>query len=202
MPAYPELFDKNEKLADQITLLFGKVKQRLEIAKELLDQITKAKGPDRNLNNAYNSVSVMFSQTLNTFSKSQSKIKQGMREMLINNSEVAVARHLEPEERDQLVDNPQFLKNIYVAKIEGVHDEVKNAYRDLEERHKEIVKIEDKIQRVHVMMQELAALILQQGVTIDNIAYNVREAKKNVLQAEQELVQAQENIKSSRKVTI
>jgi t-SNARE complex subunit (syntaxin) len=52
------------------------------------------------------------------------------------------------------------------------------------------------------MMQELAALILQQGVTIDNIAYNVREAKKNVLQAEQELVQAHENIKSSRKVTI
>ena len=61
---------------------------------------------------------------------------------------------------------------------------MKNAVRDLEERHKDILKLERSINELHKMVNELNLLVLYQGGMIDNIAENIYLAKDYVIKGE------------------
>jgi len=60
----------------------------------------------------------------------------------------------------------------------------------IQDRHKEILKLQKSLEEVHQMFLDLAALVEQQGETIDRIAFNISHAKEDVLKATEELRQA------------
>lgn len=60
----------------------------------------------------------------------------------------------------------------------------------IQDRHKEILKLQKSLEEVHQMFLDLAALVEQQGEVIDRIAFNISHAKEDVLKATEELKQA------------
>ena len=55
------------------------------------------------------------------------------------------------------------------------HIKLQNAIRDLEEKHKDILKIQKSILEVHKMFVELNILVDYQGEMIDNIVDNINQ---------------------------
>ena len=69
----------------------------------------------------------------------------------------------------------------------------------LEERHRDIKKLEKSILQVHNMIIELSKLVSLQGEMIDNIEVNIQKAKDYVLKGEKNVVKSKKNLESARK---
>jgi len=66
------------------------------------------------------------------------------------------------------------------------------------QRAEQIAQLEDAISQVNEMFHDLAQIVADQGVIIDNIESNVVEAKKNVEEGEKEIDKAAEYQKKGR----
>ncbi|XP_045107915.1 syntaxin-like [Portunus trituberculatus] len=73
---------------------------------------------------------------------------------------------------------------------------------DIEERHQEIMKLENSLRELHDLFMDVAVLVQSQGETIDNIAAHVCSAKDFVEDAKVETSQALQYQKSARKKMI
>jgi syntaxin 1B/2/3 len=85
---------------------------------------------------------------------------------------------------------------------------LQNAVSDIEERYRDILKLENvlslliqSVNQVHKLFLEMAALVSLQGELIDNIEANVKTAKAHVFEAEVDIKKSKENLISARKVT-
>ena len=78
---------------------------------------------------------------------------------------------------------------MYQNKLEGkAHTQLINAVRDIEERHKDIKRLEKSILQIHKMIAELSGLVQYQGEIIDNVEVNIKKAKNYLFKAEKKLI--------------
>ena len=70
------------------------------------------------------------------------------------------------------------------------------------DRHDEFLKLEKSIREVYDLFMELAALVEQQGESLNNIERLITDAQDRVVKGKEELVKAHEHKKSSRKKMI
>lgn len=73
---------------------------------------------------------------------------------------------------------------------------------DIEERHQEIMKLENSLRELHDLFMDVAVLVQSQGETIDNIAAHVDSAKEYVESAKVETSEALKYQTSARKKMI
>jgi len=73
---------------------------------------------------------------------------------------------------------------------------------ELKDRHDEFLKLEKSIREVYDLFMELAALVEQQGESLNNIERLITDAQDRVVKGKEELVKAHEHKKSSRKKMI
>ena len=138
--------------------------------------------------NLFNSMIQKYKNISLKFSKEESDITNIIETKLIRAAEIAVNQELNEEQRKIVIENPQMIQQMYENKLTGAaHIKLQNAVRDLEERHKDIQKLEKSILQVHNMIQELNALVKYQGEVIDNIEINIQKAKNYVFKAEKTL---------------
>jgi t-SNARE complex subunit (syntaxin) len=138
--------------------------------------------------NLFNSMIQKYKNISLKFSKEESDIKNIIETKLIRAAEIAVNQELNEEQRKIVIENPQMIQQMYENKLTGAaHIKLQNAVRDLEERHKDIQKLEKSILQIHNMIQELNALVKYQGEVIDNIEINIQKAKNYVFKAEKTL---------------
>lgn len=77
------------------------------------------------------------------FQNIESEIKNIMQTRIIRDAEIILNRDLEEEERMEFLNNPSQVQKLYENKLTGAaHIKLKNAVADIEERHKDIVKLE------------------------------------------------------------
>jgi len=91
-----------------------------------------------------------------------------------------------PEEISQAMDsgtNDVFAQQI----LNASHAAAKNALLDIQERHKEILKIEKSINELHQLFVDMAVLVENQGELIDQIEYNVLQSVNFTEKGVQEL---------------
>eukprot|EP01136_Pigoraptor_vietnamica_P021008 Opistho-1_new@70664 len=70
------------------------------------------------------------------------------------------------------------------------HAEAQQALDDIQERHRELVKLEESIRELHQLFVDVALLVESQGEMVDSIESNVTNAADYVEDAEKELGQA------------
>jgi syntaxin 1B/2/3 len=88
---------------------------------------------------------------------------------------------------------------MFNAKIMKSSTKLQNAVLDLEERQKELQKLEKSVNQVHQLFVQFAVLLNAQGEIVDNICDNIAEAKGNVIAAEEDVVKSKKNMQSARK---
>nr|CEL64510.1 TPA: syntaxin protein [Neospora caninum Liverpool] len=104
------------------------------------------------------------------------------------------------EEVEQLVESGDLSAATAVKmRVTGTHQSLRNAVADLQDKYRDILRLEQSVAELHQMFVELAFLVEQQGELLDQIQYNVTKAKDYTAQAEKELLQARKNQKSAKK---
>ena len=136
-------------------------------------------------NNLFGSMLKKYQNTCMRFQREEADIKNLIETKLVRAAEIAVNQELTEEQRKEVIENPQMIQQMYENKLTGAaHIKLQNAVRDLEERHRDIKKLEKSILQVHNMVQELNALVKYQGEIIDNVEINIKSAKNYVFKAE------------------
>ncbi len=139
-------------------------------------------------NNLFGSMLRKYQNTCMRFQREESNIKNIIETKLVRAAEIAVNQELTEEQRKEVIENPQMVQQMYENKLTGAaHIKLQNAVRDLEERHRDIKKLEKSILQIHNMIQELSALVKYQGEVIDNVEINIKKAKNYVFKAEKKI---------------
>ena len=142
-------------------------------------------------NNLFGSMLKKYQNTCMRFQREESDIKNLIETKLVRAAEIAVNQELTEEQRKEVIENPQMIQQMYENKLTGAaHIKLQNAVRDLEERHRDIKKLEKSILQVHNMIIELSKLVSLQGEMIDNIEVNIQKAKDYVLKGEKNVVKS------------
>ena len=150
--------------------------------------------------NLFDAMIKKYQNVINRYQNVETNIKSEKEKKLIREAEIVINHDLNEEEKQKLIENPNFLQNMYKDQLTGEATvQLQNAVRDLEERHKDIVKLEKSIMELHKMVTELNLLVQYQGEMIDNIVENVKISKEYIIKGEKEVVKSKENLKSARK---
>ena len=151
-------------------------------------------------NNLFGSMLRKYQNTCMRFQREESNIKNIIETKLVRAAEIAVNQELTEEQRKEVIENPQMVQQMYENKLTGAaHIKLQNAVRDLEERHRDIKKLEKSILQVHNMIIELSKLVSLQGEMIDNIEVNIQKAKDYIIKGEKNVDKSKKNLQSARK---
>lgn len=100
------------------------------------------------------------------------------------------------EELDELARDPeraqQVLQEQVVGQRVGVHSKIKNTVDDIQNKYKDILRLEQNVNELFELFQELAVLIQAQGEMLDNIEANLEDANDYMEKAETQLQNAQQ----------
>lgn len=184
-----------QKTQEQMDRLIKEIKASLE-----QDNSNKNDPEMRIKNNLFGAMIKKYQNTCLRFQKEESEIKNIIQTKLVRAAEIAVNDELDEQQKKEVIENPQMIQQMYENKLTGAaHIRLQNAVRDLEERHKDIKKLEKSILQVHTMIIELSKLVQLQGEMIDNIELNIQKAKDYVMKGEKNIGKAKKNMESARK---
>eukprot|EP00916_Digyalum_oweni_P017029 GHVL01027911.1.p1 GENE.GHVL01027911.1~~GHVL01027911.1.p1 ORF type:complete len:264 (+),score=56.81 GHVL01027911.1:212-1003(+) len=85
------------------------------------------------------------------------------------------------------------------SKMTGGHETLKGAVADIQDKYRDVRRLEQSVKDLHTMFVELATLIDQQGEMLDSIEANVDAAGEYTQKAEVQLISARKFQKSARK---
>jgi len=85
------------------------------------------------------------------------------------------------------------------SRLTGGHESFKSALSDIQEKHRDVRRLEASIAELHQMFIELATLVESQGDLLDQIEFSVNSAKDYTEKAEKELVTARKYQETARK---
>ena len=172
------------------------LKPHLELDKEKPDEVDL-----RLKKNLFDSMIKKYQNTMQRFQDAENEIKKIKETKLVRGAEIALGQELDDQERKDLVENPQMLEQIYENKLKSKPSEaLKNAVRDLEERHNDIKNLEKSVLQLHKIIMELNMLVQYQGEMIDNIVTNINKAKDHVIKAEVEITKGKKNMERTKKI--
>jgi len=80
--------------------------------------------------------------------------------------------------------------------------EMKKALEDVNQRHKELLKLEESMKELQSLFVDMAAMVEQQGALIDQIDFNVSSAEQHTEKAVEQLTQAATFQRSARRVSL
>mmetsp|Transcript_30192 Transcript_30192/g.97156 ORF Transcript_30192/g.97156 Transcript_30192/m.97156 type:complete len:161 (+) Transcript_30192:969-1451(+) len=75
----------------------------------------------------------------------------------------------------------------------------KNALADIQDKHRDIIRLEQSIVELHQLFVDMAVLVETQGEMLDQIEYSVQQAHQYVDRGVKQLEKAKESQKKSRK---
>ena len=146
--------------------------------------------------NLFNSMLKKYQYIIQRFHDEENGIKKIKENKLVRSAEIVLDTEFNEKQRNELIQNPQYVQQIYVNKLKGnAHVKLQNALRDLEERHKDILKLQKSILELHKMIIELSMLVQYQGEMIDNIVENVNMAKDYITKGGIQINKAHERMK-------
>eukprot|EP00921_Rhytidocystis_pertsovi_P003570 GHVQ01006194.1.p1 GENE.GHVQ01006194.1~~GHVQ01006194.1.p1 ORF type:complete len:397 (-),score=86.68 GHVQ01006194.1:390-1412(-) len=85
------------------------------------------------------------------------------------------------------------------TRITGSHQTLKNALADIQDKYRDIRRLEQSVSELHQMFLEIATLVEHQGELLDQIEFSVTQAKEYTEKAETELVTARKYQETAKK---
>jgi len=121
----------------------------------------------------------------------KSKVKRQVR---------ALDDKLSPEELEKISEDPEAASKIVQEKIMGKgHIKLLNAVQDIQDKHRDIIKLEQSVTLIVKMLQDIAYLVHMQGEQIDNIEMTLNKAKNYMEKGVKQLDKAKKSHIAARK---
>lgn len=189
------------KLVEETNQHVADVKRGLELLKARSEE-EAAKQPNsaqiKIRTNMQNAMAKKHQQLLMDFQKAQMTFKRileqrQMKEMLILMPEAS------EEQRQELVSEGQTAALMVAKKMAGTHALLLDEVRRIQDKHKDILRLEQSIADLAQMFEEMAVLVDAQGEMLDAIEVHVNNTKGYTAKAEQELIKTRKLMLQGRK---
>lgn len=176
-----------------------KMKQKLDVLKHENEEFKRAhKGEvakTQMRNNLYQTYVRRFHQVMNEYNTAAHEFKQNLQDRTRRQLKIVDAS-ITDEEADRIVASGQANGVIKQALIS---ENLEDVVRDIEERHMDILNLEQQVLEVYQLFQDLASLVDIQQESLDVIENRIEHAKAYALKAEEELHQAEIIQRKSKK---
>jgi t-SNARE complex subunit (syntaxin) len=136
-----------------------------------------------------------FRTQMNTFNQAAHEFKTSLQDRIRRHVRIADPK-LPAEEVEKIVDSGQ-LQNVLGHAI--ISAELDDVVREIEERHKGILKLERQVREIFELFKDLAYLIDQQQESLDIIEDRVKSAKNYAIDGYGDFVKAEKSAESARK---
>jgi len=144
--------------------------------------------------NMHGSLTRKFVDLMSEYQDLQNKYKAKYRERVQRQYRI-VKPDATQEEIQQTIDDPQ--SDLFSQQIAG-HAAARNALADIQDRHKDILRLETSINELHQLFLDVSVLVEAQGELLDQIEHAVGKTVVNTGQAIEELRKANEFKKKKR----
>jgi len=89
------------------------------------------------------------------------------------------------DELDKWTRDPQEAQKLIREKVIGTaHKKIQNTVDDIQNKHRDILRLEQSVEELFQLFTELATLIQAQGEMLDNIEANLKDANDYMEKAE------------------
>lgn len=194
-----------ERLIDATNLAGKDVRDRLkqmdvenkELESDEKGNSLKGTAQYRIRNNMHGTLTKKFLDLMAEYQEVQTKFKNKFRERVERQYRI-VKPEATQDEIDEALEggNTQvFAKEI----LNQRHSQAKDALNYIENRHRDILRLEQSIKELHQLFLDMAILVDQQGELIDQIEYNVNQSAAYTKKAVENLKGANKYQKKSRK---
>ncbi|KAH8740096.1 syntaxin [Cryptosporidium ryanae] len=150
--------------------------------------------------NLLQAISRRFRETISEFQTVQSEYKTDIRNKILRQIKIVY-----PDAPQQTIDSIASEDSNIVTtqlikmKLSGSHETLGNAVNDLQDRYKDIRRLEKSVEELQQLFIELASLINAQGEMLDHIEFSVSTAKDYTEKADIELISARKYQKKAQK---
>lgn len=124
----------------------------------------------------YSAMMVKFRIILREFQESQLEYKNATQDKI--RRQIAIVKpQADEDEIEELVNDPDATSRMLNEQITGTaHAKIRNAVDDIDQKYKDILKLEKGVEEVYQLFLDLGTLIEAQGEMLDSILTNMEEA--------------------------
>lgn len=169
----------------------NKVKTKLKILEQNLEENSKDRfnAEYRIQKIQHSALTRKFVDVMTQYNTIQTDYRDKCKRIMQRQLQIS-GKNLEDEELEEMLEKGNL--SVFTEGIILDTQAAKQQLADIEERHADIVKLEKSIKDLHDMFMDMALLISNQGITIDNIEKNVEASTDYVATAREEVVQARQ----------
>eukprot|EP00727_Mastigamoeba_balamuthi_P007332 m51a1_g3219 Plasma Membrane Syntaxin B (324) ;mRNA; f:51611-53381 len=170
--------------------LAGQVRQRLEAMKKGNQQyqFSKEATPTeiRIRSNMHNTLVTKFMDLMKEYNQAQTEYQRAATEKISRQCKIVKPEMTEEEVKDVVeAGNTQIFTD--AIRDKDLHDAAKQALSYIENKHSDIVRLNQSIQELHQLFLDMSTLVQCQGEMIDQIEYNCSKADEFMVDAVNEL---------------
>jgi len=193
--------DELEKLIDSTNLAAADLRNKLkeiDAENKQLEKSVKGTAQYRIRTNMHQTLTRKFLDLMQEYQEVQTKYKNKYRERVERQYKIAKPDATQ-EEIDEALESGN--TQIFQKQILDMqhHQQAKEALIYIENRHRDIMRLEQSIKELHQLFLDMAILVEAQGELIDQIEYNVSQSVAYSKEAVKQLNQANQLQKKSRK---
>eukprot|EP00727_Mastigamoeba_balamuthi_P004717 m51a1_g14243 Plasma Membrane Syntaxin C (314) ;mRNA; f:242347-244014 len=170
--------------------LAGQVRQRLEGMKKGNQQYQFSKDATpteiRIRSNMHNTLVTKFMELMKEYNQAQTEYQRSATEKLSRQCKIVKPDMTEEEVKD-VIDSGNTQIFTDAIRDMGLHAAAKQALSCIENKHSDIVRLNQSIQELHQLFLDMSTLVQCQGEMVDQIEYNCSKADEFMVDAVNEL---------------
>jgi len=140
-----------------------------------------------------------FAEVLKESQNTQIEYKTAVKTKIARQARI-IDPNLTQEQVEAVCNDPEGAGRLLENKMLGTgHMKLKNAVMDIQDKYKDIQKLEKSVQIVHQMFVDLQMMVQAQGEMLDNIELNIQDAKDYMKKANVQLGKAKKSHQVYRK---
>jgi len=148
---------------------------------------------------SHQSLSNKFSEVLKESQSVQLEYKAAVKEKLTRQAKI-YDNALSPEELEEIVNDPEGMAKLISSKmIQGVNNKMQNAVSDIQDKYRDIIKLEKSVETMHQMFLDMALLVHANAELLNSIELNVTETRSYVKKAVKKLDEGKEANRKAKK---
>eukprot|EP00923_Selenidium_pygospionis_P002362 GHVN01003644.1.p1 GENE.GHVN01003644.1~~GHVN01003644.1.p1 ORF type:complete len:331 (-),score=68.90 GHVN01003644.1:2371-3363(-) len=200
---------REKEVSVKLNILLDDTNKRVMTTKKQLSELkqnnikfaqkNKDTSETRIRDNMHGNLTRKFQNTLTEYQKAQTSYKQEVMHKVVRQVKI-VYPDATPEELSEMVEAGEMSSAMAIkSRMTGGHEDLQNAIGDIQDKYRDIRRLEGSVAELHQMFVELATLVDAQGEMLNQIEHSVKSAKDYTEKGEVELVAARKHQETAKK---
>eukprot|EP00397_Hematodinium_sp_SG-2012_P025381 GEMP01026509.1.p1 GENE.GEMP01026509.1~~GEMP01026509.1.p1 ORF type:complete len:299 (+),score=61.09 GEMP01026509.1:211-1107(+) len=198
--------EQEEAVSTRLDTILFDTNKSLTIAKTKMDQMKHEEegstSPPQQMairKNMYAALIRKFSDVVKEFHAQEELYRKQIAEKTQRQLQLAFPDKSESEITEMVADG-QDTAQVVKQKMGGTHASVLDALNRVQDKYKDVRRLEKSMQELNQMYMDMAKLVDYQGEMVDSIVHSVTRANEYVESGHEELVSANKSMKKKRKL--